>query len=97
MLRDLLGYRIVNPMYLEFHKEMEKYYIYNDKIYQIIRMLKHSKLDGWYVDILIRNIDTNKVSKIFIPYKTFKSKKLYDKKPKIRSKIKVQNEKTEKT
>ena len=83
MLRDLLGYRIVNPIYLEFHREMEKYYIYNDKIYQIIRMSKHYKLDGWYVDILIRNIDTNKVSKIFIPYKTFKSKKLYDKKPKI--------------
>ncbi len=93
MLRDLLGYRIVNPMYLEFHREMEKYYIYNDKIYQIIRISKHSKLDGWYVDILIRNIDTNKVSKIFIPYKTFKSKKLYDKKPKM-EKIKEQNAKT---
>lgn len=85
MLRDLLGYRIVNPMYLEFHREMEKYYIYNDKIYQIIRMSKRYKLDGgWYVDISIRNIKTNKISSIFIPYKTFKEKKLYDKKPKLK-------------
>ena len=95
MVRDLLGYRIKNKNHLEFVNEMEKYYIYNDNVYQIIRMSKHYKLDGgWYVDILTRNSGTNKVSKIFITYKTFKSKKLYDKKPKIRSKIKEQNEKT---
>jgi hypothetical protein len=94
MVRDLLGYRIRRHCYLEFYKEMEKYYIYNDKIYQIIRMSKHYKLDGgWYVDISIRNINTNKISSIFIPYKIFKEKKLYDKKPKL----KEQNEETKKT
>lgn len=81
MLRDVLGHRIRRQCYFEFANEMEKYYIYNNNAYQIIRMSKHYKLDGMYVDILIRNIDTNKVSSIFIPYKTFKEKKLFKKRP----------------
>lgn len=86
MLRDVMGYRIKRQCYLEFYNEMEKYYIYKNNVYQIIRMSKHYKLDGgWYVDILIRNIDTNKMSKIFIPYKTFKEKKLFNKRPRSNS------------
>ena len=77
MLRDLLGYRIVNPMYLEFHREMEKYYIYNDKIYQIVRVSKSYRLDGgWYVEMLIKKSNGN-FKTIEMTLDDFRKKQLY--------------------
>lgn len=79
MIRDILGNRIKNIRFLEFHSKMEKFYIYNNKIYQIIRMYKHYKLDGgWYVEMFIRNVETNKRRTILMSLTKFKEKVLYN-------------------
>ena len=82
MVRDVLGYRIKNKNHLEFVNEMEKYYIYNDNVYQIIRMSKHYKLDGgWYVDMFVRNAYTGKRSNFLMPLNKFREKQLLKFKP----------------
>jgi hypothetical protein len=84
MLRDVLGHRIRKHCYFEFVNEMEKYYIYKDNVYQIIRMSKHYKLDGgWYVDVFVRNAYTGKRSNYLMPLKNFRERTLFKNKPKI--------------
>lgn len=79
MIRDVLGNKIKDVRFLKFHSEMEKFYIYNNKIYQIIRMSRHYKLDGgWYVEMFIRNAETNKRKTILMPLIKFKEKVLYN-------------------
>lgn len=93
MVRDLLGYRIKNKNHLEFVNEMEKYYIYKDNVYQIIRMSKHYKLDGgWYVDIFVRNAYTGKRSNFLMPLNKFREKQLLKFKPRNNNKLKQKNE-----
>src|SRR5574344_931504 len=82
MLRDVLGHRIRKHCYFEFVNEMEKYYIYKDNVYQIIRMSKHYKLDGgWYVDVFVRNAYTGKRSNYLMPLKSFRERTLFKNKP----------------
>ena len=82
MVRDVLGHRIKNKNHLEFVNEMEKYYIYKDNVYQIIRMSKHYKLDGgWYVDVFVRNAYTGKRSNFLMPLNKFMEKQLLKFKP----------------
>lgn len=84
MVRDLLSNRIKDVKCLEFIYVMEKYYIYNSNVYQIIRASKHYKLDGgWYVDVLIRNANTGKKNSYSMRLKEFKERTYYTKKPRV--------------
>lgn len=84
MVRDLLGYRIRKPISKEMQEYMEKFYIYNNKIFQIIRISKHYKLDGgFWVDFTIQNIETKKIFSHSMSLKLFKEKKLFSLKPKL--------------
>lgn len=84
MVRDVLGYKVKNHKQLRMLHYIEKYYIYNNNVYQIIRLSKHFKLDaGSYVDMFIVNIKTNKRKNITLSLDSFLNKKLYDKVPNL--------------
>ena len=77
MIRDLLGNRIKKNEFLEFYYEMGKFYSYNDKIYQIVRVSKSYRLDGgWYVEILIKKSSGN-FKTIEMTLDDFRKKQLY--------------------
>jgi hypothetical protein len=82
MVRDLDGNKIKNKRYLQYIELMEKYYIYNNNVYQIIRAIQNYKLDGgWYIEALIKNVKTNKRKMLTLKREIFLNKKLYTKKP----------------
>lgn len=82
MVRDLEGNRIKNKRYLKYMELMEKYYIYNNTVYQIIRAIEYYKLDsGWHIEALIKNVNTNKKKMLIIKRDLFLNKKFYIKKP----------------
>lgn len=78
MIRDLENNRIkqrINPSLFQY---FEKFYIYNNKIFQIIRITSVFKLDGGtYYDIKFRNIKSKKVNSTSIHKSKFLSRKLY--------------------
>lgn len=84
MVRDIFGYKVKNHRHLRMLHYMEKYYIYNNNVYQIIRVSKHFKLDcGYIVDMFVMNIKTNKKSSISLSLNNFLEKKLFIKKPNL--------------
>jgi len=90
MVRDLLGRRIKRSITDFEYRFMEKYYIFDDKIYQIIRIkkiglakrTKKSKLDFLveleYLDTKYKETNKNRVKKISIPYVELLNKRLFD-------------------
>ncbi len=77
MVRDLLENRIKKNEFLEFYYEMGKFYHYNDKIYQIVRVSKSYRLDdGWYVEMLIKKSNGN-FKTIEMTLDDFRKKQLY--------------------
>lgn len=83
MVRDLDGNKIKDNRYLQYIELMEKYYIYNNNVYQIIRAIECYKLDGgWYIEALIKNVKTNKRKLLKIKRELFLNKKFYTRKPK---------------
>jgi hypothetical protein len=64
MTRDTLGHRVkrtVTPFEQSF---MEKFYIHNNKVYQIIRVKETRKLSGNLVDILCIEVRKNGKGKL---------------------------------
>jgi RPA family protein len=77
MTRDVLGHRIkktVTP-YEQFF--MEKFYIHNNKVYQIIRVEVVCKIGADLVEFITRSVKTNKIRKFTIIKEAFESRKYY--------------------
>ena len=62
MYRDMLGNRVKNHNHLKKQELMERYYIFNNKVFQIIRAGNSCKLDGGMCySFTVQNIKTKKI------------------------------------
>jgi len=80
MTRDILGNRVKKHLtgFEQFY--MEKFYIHNNKIYQIVRVKKVWKLSGYIVEVTytpINTSNTKKVKKYTITLDGFENRKYY--------------------
>jgi len=89
MLRDLLGNRVKNNNHKRQQRLMERYYIFNNKVYQIIRAGISYKLDGgMYYSFTVQDINTKKVFfKEYIWEKDFVDMTFYKKRYQAISKL----------
>jgi len=80
MIRDILGNRVKKHLsgFEQFY--MEKFYIHNNKIYQIIRVKKVWKPFTCDVEVTYMAItpyNTKKVKRYSIPFEVFENRKYY--------------------
>jgi len=77
MLRDKLNRRIKKQYTPEEIDLFEKYYIYDNYIYQVIRIKKYKKLNGEIYDIEFIPYNSNKIYRKTICKETYLNRKFY--------------------
>jgi len=80
MVRDITGKRVKKHLngFEQFY--MEKFYIHNNKIYQIVRVNKYKKMSGYVVDVVYVRVqlnDSQKVKSYTITLDGFENRKYY--------------------
>jgi hypothetical protein len=82
-MKDLLGNNIRKQYSLYELSFFEKYYIFNNTVYQIIRLKRHRKLECFIFEVTYRNIFTNKIKTRTLTDEAFLSRRYYSKVPKL--------------
>jgi hypothetical protein len=77
MTRDTLGHRIKRTLTPFEQAFMEKFYIHNNKIYQIIRIKETHKISEPLVEILCKDLSREKIRNITMTKEAFESRKHY--------------------
>lgn len=75
MLKDMCGRRIKNNLNGFQQAYMGQFYIYNNKIFEIIRINTQRKLNGKIVNITFRNAKTHKMFSKTITLDGFEKRK----------------------
>jgi len=81
-IRDLMGNSIKGVIDSFQQQHIEKFYIYNNKIFQIIRVQKvaeENKLSSRknFVHILFKNVITNKINSTTVSFDVFNQRTFY--------------------
>ena len=77
MVRDITGRRVKKHLngFEQFY--MERFYINNNKVYQIVRVKKIHKFNGDIVEVTYKQYNSNKVKSVTISLEAFEERKYY--------------------